>query len=99
MASRYSEYSDVPTLRRSGTNSTLLILHLLTLGFVPFSLITFVVLATGNVYYNKKEADGSLKVWSPANRVIAFLLLIPSVLIIGFFTWYAVTMTWHILTR
>lgn len=81
----YTDYSEVPWIRQSGTNSVFLVLHLLTCGAIPFLLVTCVVLVTGNVYYNRKESDGSLKVWSPANKVIAFLLLIPSLLVIGAF--------------
>ena len=82
---KYTKYAEVPWIRKSGTNSVLLILHLLTCGAIPFLLVTCIALVTGNVYYNQVESDGSLKAWSPANKVVAFLLLLPSVLMIGFF--------------
>jgi hypothetical protein len=81
--SNYTDYKDVPWLRKSGTNSLFLVLHIITLGCVPFLLITCVVLVTGDIYYDKAGPDGTLEVWSQANKVIAFLLLIPPLLIIG----------------
>ncbi|MBA4104809.1 MAG: hypothetical protein C0485_03545 [Pirellula sp.] len=81
--SKYANYQDVPWLRKSGTNTTFLVLHLLTLGILPFLLITCLVLITGDIYYNKTDSDGTLAVWSKANKVIAFLLLLPPLLLIG----------------
>lgn len=79
------KYSTLPWYRRSGINTVFLVLHLLTLGLIPFLVITCVALVTGDIYYNKAEQDGSLKKWSFANKIIAALFLIPSVLIIGVF--------------
>jgi hypothetical protein len=60
-----------------------LVLHVLTLGLLPFLLVTCFVLVTGDIYYNKAGSDGTLDVWSKANKVIAFLLLLPPLVIIG----------------
>jgi hypothetical protein len=79
----YSEYSKVPWLRRSGTNSVLLILHLLTLGSLPFLLVTCIVLATGDIYYDEIGPNGLLKSWSMANKIIAWLLLLFPLILIG----------------
>jgi hypothetical protein len=81
--SKYANYKDVPWLRRSGTNTAFLVLHLLTFGTLPFLLITCLVLLTGDVYYNKTDSDGTLAVWSKANKVIAFLLLLAPLILIG----------------
>jgi len=81
--SKYSDYRDVPWIRKPGTNSVFLVLHVLTLGFMPLIIVTCLVLVTGDIYYNKTDADGTLKVWSTANKVIAFLLLIPPLLVIA----------------
>ncbi|HEX2475602.1 MAG TPA: hypothetical protein VHK01_12695 [Lacipirellulaceae bacterium] len=45
--------------------------------------MTCLVLVTGDIYYNKTGRDGTLKVWSGANKVIAFLLLLPPLIILG----------------
>lgn len=81
--SKYTDYRDVPWLRKSGTNTAILVLHVLALGILPFLLITCFVLITGDVYYNKTAPDGTLAVWSKANKVIAFLLLLPPLILIG----------------
>jgi DNA-directed RNA polymerase subunit RPC12/RpoP len=81
----YRIYSEVPWIRKSGTNSLFMILHMITCGAIPLLLVTCVVLVTGHVYYNQKEPNGALKVWSPANTIVAFLLLIPSIFVIGTF--------------
>jgi hypothetical protein len=75
--SKYFDYASVPWLRRSSTNSGLLILHVVTLGCVPFLLVT------GDIYYDEVGDDGTLKVWSGANRVIAYLLLLAPLVLIG----------------
>ena len=83
--SGYRNYSDVPWIRKSGAHHLCFILQFLTCFAIPFLLFTCVVLVTGPVYYNQKEPDGSLKKWSPANTVVAFLLLIPSLLVMVIF--------------
>jgi hypothetical protein len=60
-----------------------LLLHVVTLGLLPLLLMTCLVLVTGDIYYNKTGRDGTLKVWSGANKVIAFLLLLPPLIILG----------------
>jgi hypothetical protein len=42
-------------------------------------------MATGDIYYNKLDTDGTPKKWSTANKVIAWLLLLPSIFCIGAF--------------
>lgn len=78
-----TSYDDLPWYRKSGTNSFLMLVHVLTLGAIPLLLITCFALVTGNIYYDKADEQGHLKAWSGANRVIAFLLLLPPLLIIG----------------
>jgi hypothetical protein len=77
-----TQYRRIPWLRKSGTNSMFILLHVLTLGTVPFLLITCIVLATGNIYYNKLGPDGTLMKWSTANKVVAWLLLLPWILFV-----------------
>jgi hypothetical protein len=43
------------------------------------------MLATGDIYYNKLEPGGTLKKWSFANKVVAWLLLAPWILFVGAF--------------
>jgi hypothetical protein len=80
-----TQYRRVPWLRKSGTNTMFILLHLLTLGFLPLLVVTCIVLATGDIYYNKLETDGTLKTWSMANKVVAWLLLAPWILIFAAF--------------
>ncbi len=80
-----TQYRRVPWLRKSGTNTMFILLHLLTLGTVPLLIVTCIVLATGDIYYNKLAPDGTLKKWSTANKVVAWLLLAPWILIVGAF--------------
>jgi hypothetical protein len=79
----YSDYSEVPLLRKSGTNSVLIVLHLLTLGMVPFLLVTCIMLVTGDIYYDRVEPNGTLKTWSTANKVVAWLLLLAPLILVG----------------
>jgi len=60
-----------------------LLLHAITFGLLPLLVITCLVLVTGDIYYNKADSNGTLKVWSKANKVVAFLLLLPPLIIIG----------------
>lgn len=71
----YQNYSNVPYLRLSGTNTVFILIHILSGGTIPLLLITCIVLVTGNVYYNRHDEQGNLKVWSTANKVIAFGIL------------------------
>jgi hypothetical protein len=79
----FAKYAEVPWYRRSATNTAFIILHLLTCGFIPFLLITCIVLLTGDIYYEELEPDGSLRKWSNANKIIAFVLLLGPVILIG----------------
>lgn len=81
--SKYSEYASVPWLRRSGTNSAFMVLHVLTFGVLPLLLITCIIFATGDIYYNQIESSGTLKTWSKANKVIVFALLLAPLVLIG----------------
>ena len=58
----------------------LIVLHLLTVGMVPFLLVTCIMLATGDIYYDEQLSDGKLKTWSTANKAVAWILLIPPLL-------------------
>ncbi len=78
-----AKYSNLSWYRKSGVNSILMLVHFITLGFVPLLWITCFALLTGDIYYNKTDVDGSLKRWSRANKVIAFLLVIGPLLLVG----------------
>jgi len=43
--------------------------------FPPLLLAVCIVLVTGDVYYNKLRKDGTLKKWSIANKILAWLVL------------------------
>jgi hypothetical protein len=76
-------YADLLWYRKSGPNNVLMLVHVLSLGFIPLLLVTCCALVTGNIYYDKVDDQGHLKAWSGANRVVAFLFLIFSLLLIG----------------
>ncbi|MGA3179206.1 MAG: hypothetical protein ABSF38_02555 [Verrucomicrobiota bacterium] len=67
----YQEYAEVPWYRKSSTNSALLLLQLLTWEFFPLSLFVCIMLFIGDIYLNKKEANGNLKRWGFANKIAA----------------------------
>jgi hypothetical protein len=71
----YSTYADVPWYRRSGANSSVLLLQLLTLPFFPISLWVCLVLLTGEVYYDKMDANGQLRRWGIGNKLAALVVL------------------------
>ncbi len=80
--SNYSHYTDVPWYRRSGTNSVFTLLGLLC--FSPLLWFVCIVLMTGDIYYDKHQEDGTLKTWSFANKVIAWILLVVNLAFLGF---------------
>ncbi len=67
----YTAYEDVPWIRRGGVNSRLLLLGLI---FPPAMWCVCGTLVTGNVYTDERNVDGTLKRWSPWNRVVAFVV-------------------------
>ena len=72
---KYQCYEEVPWSRRSGTNTIFILINILTCGFVPLTLWTCFNLLRGNVYYNKKDADGNLKTWSFLNKIAAAIIV------------------------
>jgi hypothetical protein len=76
----YRTYQDVPWFRRSPTNTAFILIALFTCGLVPLTLATCVILLTGDVYYNSRDAQGNLAKWSFANKVVAVLILVGNVL-------------------
>jgi hypothetical protein len=80
---RYRSYADVPWLRKSGTNTAFILIHLLTCGCVPLLLLTCIILVTGDVYYNRRDREGNLEAWSMANKVVAMLILLFNVVLVG----------------
>ncbi|HEV7301638.1 MAG TPA: hypothetical protein VGN72_19910 [Tepidisphaeraceae bacterium] len=67
-------YAKVPWHRRSKTMTVLLVAALFLVG-TPLVVVCFISL-TGPIYYRKLAAPGVLKVWSPANKILAVLFLI-----------------------
>jgi hypothetical protein len=85
-----TNYDDIPFYRRSTVCSAIIIAHVFMMccgGAIPLvSLlgifttlgviaVCFIVL-TGPVYYNQHRKDGTLKVWSAANKVAAVIILV-----------------------
>ena len=76
------EYEQVPWYRRSSVNSVFILIHLFTGGCVPLLFWTCVNLATGDIYYKKKHAEGDLKTWDTANKVVAVVILLAGVMVL-----------------
>ncbi|MGD0412642.1 MAG: hypothetical protein ABSC18_13180 [Verrucomicrobiota bacterium] len=72
----YHEYAEVPWYRRSITNSILLFLQLLTGMFFPLSVFVCLAVLTGDIYFDKKDANGNLKKWGFANKIAAVVFFI-----------------------
>jgi hypothetical protein len=82
---QYTNYNDVPWHRRSSTNSLFILISLLTAGYVPLTLWTCVNVLTGEVYYKDVyDQDKNLKVWSPANKVAAVIILLVNIGLLGY---------------
>lgn len=74
----FIDYKDLPWYRKSDTSSWLVLLGAI---FFPFLWIVLYALITGNIYYDERLRDGSLRKWSLGNKVIAWFLVFPSVLL------------------
>lgn len=68
---QYSEYSEVPFYRRSGFGSALVLSSILGLPGVP---VVVLILLTGDIYYDQRDANRKLKTWSKANKYAAMFL-------------------------
>jgi hypothetical protein len=86
-----TDYGAVPLYRTNGFCSTIAGAHacVMVVGFCCFAPVMLlgilttpaviavcIVVLTGPVYYNKRRKDGTLKTWSPGNKVAAVILLI-----------------------
>ena len=79
---QYRDYRDVPLLRQSGVNSWMMVLALITC--IPLVFVTCLAILTGDIYYNRKDRNGSLEVWPPTNKLAAFVIILINV---GFICW------------
>jgi hypothetical protein len=79
----------VPWYRRNAFGSALTVICLITMfagNFVPLVKIVGAIgfwvlcglLITGNIYFPEKAPDGTLKRWSLANKVLAWVLVVGS---------------------
>ncbi|MHC5054135.1 MAG: hypothetical protein ACYTKD_05390 [Planctomycetota bacterium] len=73
MGRPYTDYREVPWLRRSGMNNIFVLLGML--GVWPFAMITAVALLTGDVYLASRDEDGYLRKWGIVNKIWAFAVL------------------------
>lgn len=79
----YRDFADVPWSRRSGINTIFILTSMLTCGFIPLTLWTCINLLSGGVFYDKKDADGNLKQWSSANKIVAMVIVIVNLTFFG----------------
>jgi len=71
-----ASYSQVPWYRRSSVNTIFIVSGFLTKGYLPLVLVTCALLLTGNIYYKQPDADGRIRTWSKANKVVAAAILL-----------------------
>ena len=71
----YTDLSQVPWYRKSGSNSAMIWASLLTCGLFPGTLVVCVLVLTGDIYMSRTDASGYLKTWSRANKIAAIILL------------------------
>ena len=68
----YNTYAEVPWYRKSSANSLFILVGFF---FPPLIWLVCILLVTGKIYYNKPDAQGNLKTWSVANKIVAFIFL------------------------
>jgi hypothetical protein len=71
----YDDYDKVPWYRKSGINSLLILLNLLSFGFFPGVFFVCICVLTGDIYYKEKGEHG-LKTWGWGNKIAAVVFLI-----------------------
>ena len=81
MTDAITEYRDLPWYRTSTMNICLVILGFMI--FPPLIWWACINCLTGDIYINKKNANGSFKVWGKANKFAAAGLLILNLVIVG----------------
>jgi len=81
---RYREYREVPWYRRSGSNGFLILLNLLSGGFIPGTLLVCIFVLTGDIYYKHYDKDGNLQTWSWGNKIVAVILLLINIVYLGY---------------
>ena len=81
----YADYQNVPWYRRSSWNTFFIIAGFATKGYIPLVLVTCILVLTGDIYFNERDAEGRLKTWGRGNRYIAVFLLVMNALILFFF--------------
>lgn len=78
-AATHTAYSNLPWYRRGGVLTGFTVAAIVTLflgyGTIPCIPVCIAVL-TGDVYYDKRDPDGSLKKWGWSNKVAAIVLLL-----------------------
>ena len=72
----YTSYADVPWYRRSDVNTAFIVIGLGTRGFIPLTILTCILLLTGDIYYKEPDRAGNLRVWGKANKVAALVILV-----------------------
>ncbi|MCH7597990.1 hypothetical protein IID27_03055 [Patescibacteria group bacterium] len=69
----YQTYKEVLWYRKSPLNS--LFVFVGAFMFPPLLWLVIYNLITGDIYINKTKEDGTLKTWSIANKVVAWVFL------------------------
>jgi len=68
-------YDQLPWYRKSGVNTVLILVSLLTCGMIPGTLVVCINALTGEIYFDKIDEKGNLKKWHWTNKVVAVVLL------------------------
>jgi|GEM_PF-3053585 hypothetical protein len=71
----YKRIQDVPWYRRNKINGWFLILCYVFI-FFPFSLVTFIIFITGDIYFPDTDKNGYLLTWQWYHKLLASLVII-----------------------
>lgn len=87
-AKTYHLYSEVPWYRRSGVNTAFIVVGMGSKGVIPLTLLTCVLVLTGEIYYKEPDSAGNLRAWSKGNKVAAIIILVANIALF-FYSFFA----------
>lgn len=80
----YHSYSEVPWYRRSSVNTAFIVVGIGSKGVIPLTLLTCVLVLTGEIYYKEPDSAGHLRAWSNGNKVAAIIILAANIALFGY---------------
>lgn len=82
----YRSYAEVPWYRQSNVNTAFILISMGTKGLLPLTLVTCILVLTGDIYYKAPDKAGNIRVWSKANKIAAVVILIANIVLLGYMT-------------